>query len=341
MGIAPSASSALHAHVNTSAIHIPTSSVAHIPFSVSPFKFSSFVSFTKDPSTIYHHTPVPTNTAEHCIWDWEQGATTCSSWTPTNIGPTSYSLPTGGYETTETSSSYPYYYTCTDFLCVDSVVSLYGFSLCPATSTTTPFGHATLPWTWTEQPTATIASETSSSCHPLLDWSSCPPSTTYTADPWLTDEFPTSSSTSSIFSWQTLTSDVYSFPTTTSTTHRWDTSTRKTYSWPTTTWTIHSWPTKTSTSKLSSSTSDCDSSTTSSIDYTIPDTEPTGYGTTTSTKHTYSYRRSSTRRTSTSTTSDCDFWDLDCFTTDSGELTTLAEDPDSWRPHRTPTAAWD
>ncbi|KAI1757519.1 hypothetical protein F4782DRAFT_478892 [Xylaria castorea] len=195
MGNIPSTPGALPTHTSshtTSALSEP-----HRSFTVSPFAYSTFVSVTKASSKSSSYGPSPTRTGEYCTWDWEEGTSSCSSWTLTVDIPTPFTvpLPTGGYETSEVSLSFPYY-TCTDFLCIDSVVSKYGYSLCLPTPTT-PFGLPTETYPWPEESSTLVWPTITPTCDPVLDWEYCPgptsePSDSLT-DTWPTDEWPTTS----------------------------------------------------------------------------------------------------------------------------------------------------
>ncbi|KAI1738253.1 hypothetical protein F4680DRAFT_467472 [Xylaria scruposa] len=206
MGNIPSTPSALPTH--TPAHSTSTLSEPHRSFSVSPFAYSTFVSVTKTSSKGSPYGPSSTRTGEYCTWDWGRDTSSCSSWTFTVDTPTPFTvpIPTGGYETSEISDYFPYY-TCTDFLCIDSVVSKYGYSLCLPTSTT-PFELPTETWPWPEE-TSTYAWPTiTATCDPELDWQYCQGSGSELSgsptDTWPTDEWPTSSG------------DTYAWPTETS-----------------------------------------------------------------------------------------------------------------------------
>ncbi|KAI0870057.1 hypothetical protein GGS24DRAFT_476628 [Hypoxylon argillaceum] len=293
-----SSTSVLRTHASTPCTS--TFSETRHPLSVSPFKLSTFVSITKTSSKTSSSTPSAARTEEYCSWDWESDTFSCSSWTLTFHVPTPFTVPTptltpsltGGYETSETSPSFPDY-TCTDLLCINSVLSEYEFSMCPITATT-DYGFPTETWSWPESSTSDASPASHTSCD-LFRSEDC---SRYTIEPTTTE--PTDGAPTII------------------------------------------WPTETS--------SDCDSEVTSStstdycgdgsdcwtsIAFTIPESEPTPYGAIT--KHSYSYRRSSTRRTSTSTTSDCDFWDFDCTPAATGEVTTQGPNPDPGRHHTTST----
>ncbi|KAI0860917.1 hypothetical protein F4860DRAFT_181448 [Xylaria cubensis] len=172
MGNLPSTPSALPTHTSahsTSALREP-----HHSFSVSPFAYSTFVSITKASSKSSSYGPSSTRTGEYCTWDWGRDTSSCSSWTFT-VHPTPFTvpIPTGGYETTSDVSEYFPYYTCTDFLCIDSVVSEYGFSLCLPTSTT-PFGLPTETWPWPDETSTDVWLTSTPTCDPELDWEYCP-----------------------------------------------------------------------------------------------------------------------------------------------------------------------
>ncbi|KAI0554874.1 hypothetical protein F4679DRAFT_240600 [Xylaria curta] len=195
MGNIPSTQSALPTH--TPAHSTSTLSEPHRSLPVSPFAYSTFVSVTKASSKGSPYGPSSTRTGEYCTWDWGRDTSSCSSWTFTVDIPTPFTVPvpTGRYETSDISDYFPYY-TCTDFLCIDSVVSKYGYSLCLPTSTT-PFGLPTETWPWPEE-TSTYAWPTiTPTCDPELDWEYCPDPTSESSgsltDTWPTDEWPTSS----------------------------------------------------------------------------------------------------------------------------------------------------
>ncbi|KAI1130619.1 hypothetical protein F5Y10DRAFT_289032 [Nemania abortiva] len=338
MGNIPSTTSALPTHTTTPCTSTASESSRH--FSVSPFMHSStFVSITKASSKTSSYTSAPTiRTEEYCTWDWEGETFSCSSWaltldTPTPLtiqtptitlnpfstfGPSSLTFetptitltpatitPTGGYETSEasfsTSLAFPYY-SCTDLLCIESVLSEYGFDLCEATSTT-DYGLPTVTWPWAESSTTDESPSTTTSCD-LFDWEDCPETTAEPTETWPT------------IIWPTPTPETEQSPTETSS----DCDSLVT---------------------ASTSTDYCedDIECYTSIDFTVPEAPPTPYATITrlSPSPSYSYRRSSTRRTSTSTTSECDFWDEDCIPDATGEFTTLAATPDPGRHHTAST----
>ncbi|KAI1183659.1 hypothetical protein F5B17DRAFT_117227 [Nemania serpens] len=286
MGNVPSSSSVLPTHTSTPC----TSSLSETrrTFSVSPFTYSTFVSITKTPTKSSSHTSSSTGTGEYCTWDWENETPSCTSMTSTVDNPTPFTTltPTGAYQTSEVSPLFPEY-TCTDLLCIDSVVSEYGFALCLATSTT-DFELPTVTWPWPVETTTNDFPGATLSCDPLFDWEDCPSPAVEPTDTWITDE------------------------------------------WPTPTWDTDLWPTETS--------SDCDSTVASSltikptVHFTISESRPTPYATTS--KHTYSYH---TARTSTSSTSDCGFWDDDCISGGTDEYTTWTWNSDPWRDHTVST----
>ncbi|KAJ2988601.1 hypothetical protein NUW58_g3888 [Xylaria curta] len=198
MGNISSTPGALATHTPTPGTH--ALSETRPSFSIPPFEPSTFV--TKTASHSSRGGLSPTRTGEYCSWDWERDTTSCSSWVYTVDVPTPFTLPTppGGYGTSESSLGFPYY-TCTDFLCIDSVVSKYGFSLCFPTATP-PFGLPTETETWrsTEDSTPYAVPTTTSACDPVFDWENCPGPTseplysipdTWT---WPTDEPPETSS---------------------------------------------------------------------------------------------------------------------------------------------------
>ncbi|KAJ8129568.1 hypothetical protein O1611_g4057 [Lasiodiplodia mahajangana] len=178
---------------------------------------STFVSITRTSSKTSSHTSSETvRTEEYCTWDWDSDTFSCSSWALTVDTPTPYTIttPTGGYETSEatptSSLAFPDY-TCTDLLCIVSVVSEYGFALCEATSTT-DYGSPTVTWPWAESSTTAEPSTTSTSCD-LFDFEDC---SSFTTEPmpiptpfWPTDEWPT-------IIWPTPTTDTELSPAETS-----------------------------------------------------------------------------------------------------------------------------
>ncbi|KAI0437845.1 hypothetical protein F4803DRAFT_570360 [Xylaria telfairii] len=195
-----------------SALPTPTSAHStsaiepHRSFSVSPFGYSTFVSVTRASSISSSYRPSPTRTGEYCTWDWEADTVSCSSWSFTVDIPTPFTvpIPTGGYETSEASWAFPYY-TCTAFLCIDSVVSKYGYSICLPTPTT-PFGIPTETWPWPEESTTYWVSAITPTCDPVFG---CQGSVTIVSDSltdaWATDEWPTTSWDTHL--WPTETSD--------------------------------------------------------------------------------------------------------------------------------------
>ncbi|KAI8954676.1 hypothetical protein F4801DRAFT_532606 [Xylaria longipes] len=192
MGNISSTPGALPTH--TSAHSASTLSEPHRSFSVSPFEYNTFVSITKASSKSPSHGPSPTSTGKHCTWDFEADTSSCSSWTSTvdTLTPFTVPTPTGGYETGETSLPFPYF-TCTDFLCIDSVVSKYGYSLCFPTPATLP----TETWPWPNEPSTDGWPTITPTCDPVLDWEFCPGPTSEPleslTDTWPTDEWPTAS----------------------------------------------------------------------------------------------------------------------------------------------------
>lgn len=281
-----------NAHSRTSALATPSlnhstsaSSADRKSFSVTPFEPSTLVSITRAPSSSHSSRGSSvTRTEEHCTWDWEEETSSCSSWVLTVDGvstPSTTPTLTGGYETSTTSFSFPYY-TCTDFLCINSVVSDYGYALCLATTTSSDLAFPTTTHSWLS-PTETTTERwptITPTCDPLIDWEDCPTSSSETF------------------------SDL------------------STVAWPTSTRATDLWPTETS--------SDCDTSATSSsrtVDFTIPEGLSTRSSTTSKESYTYTSSSSSTRRTRTPTASACDFLFDDCITTVTGRYSSQEWDP--------------
>ncbi|KAI1427754.1 hypothetical protein F5Y12DRAFT_792065 [Xylaria sp. FL1777] len=195
MGNTNSTPSALTAHTHLST-HTSTYSFSvpietHHSFSVSPFEHSTLISITKASSQGFPHGPSATHTEEYCSWDWERDTSSCTLYTFTVDTPTPFTFPTptGRYGTSEASFSFPHY-TCTDFLCIDSVASDYGFSLCLAT-TITDFGPPVETLSWPEESTTYELPTATLTCDPVLDWKDCPgptiePSDTFTVE-WPTE----------------------------------------------------------------------------------------------------------------------------------------------------------
>lgn len=267
-----------NAHSTTSALATPSAnhstsafSAARKSFSVTPFEPSTLVSITRSSSSHSSRGSSITRTGEHCTWDWERETSSCSSWvfTVDVSTPLTTPTPTGGYETSTTSFSFPYY-TCTDFFCINSVVSDYGYALCLATTSsdlplpTRTHSRLSPTETTTERwPTITPT------CDPLVDWEDCPTPTSEAFSNSPTDARPTETSSS-----------------------------------------------------------DYDTSTTSSsrtVDFTIPEGLSTRSSTTS--KESYTYTSSSTRRARTSTISACDFFDDDCIPTVTGRYSSHDWDP--------------
>ncbi|KAI3318924.1 hypothetical protein HD806DRAFT_510402 [Xylariaceae sp. AK1471] len=278
MGNASSVASALSTHTLT--YSTPLLSETRRSFSVTPFEHSTFVSVTKSSSKSSSYGPSPTRTGEHCTWDYESDSLSCSFWSWSVDVPTAFSVPapTGGYETSEASYSFTQAeYTCTDFICINSVASSYGYSLCVPTS---EFGFPTETYTWPDNSYTTEDwPVTTPTCDPVFDWEECP--------------------------WTSLESSILD-----SFTAVWPTETWDTDIWPTET--TPDCDTIASTAVSGPNTVDCgfDIDCWTSLDFTIPESWPTPFATIT--KHSYSYHTTSIRRTSTSITSDCDFWDDDC-----------------------------
>ncbi|KAI1292971.1 hypothetical protein F5Y03DRAFT_388107 [Xylaria venustula] len=278
-------------------------------FTVSPLEPSSFVSTIKTSSKIFPHGPGSTGPREYCTWDWELDTISCTFWTITVPTPTPRPLPTptGRYGTSEVNFSFPSF-TCTDLLCIDSVASKYGFSLCLATSLTTNFGRPTPTISWPDESTTYESPTPTLTCDPVLDWKNCPSPTLEVTDS-ITDEWPT-------VVWPTQSSD---YPTETSSDYD---------------------VTETSTTS-SPSTEDCEYGFDcfTSTQYTVEDSRQTPSATT-STKHSYSYRSATTKRSTTSTTSttsECDFWWDDCTPDVPLEPTTWEWGPDPWSDHTVST----
>ncbi|KAI0530366.1 hypothetical protein GGR58DRAFT_239779 [Xylaria digitata] len=186
MGNSSSAPSSLASPTHTSTYSSTTSSEPHRSFSVSPLEPSTFVSITKAfPQT--SHGPSSIYTEEYCTWDWEEETSSCSLLTFTVDTPIPFSVPTptGGYETSEASLSFPHY-TCTDLICIDSVASNYGYSLCLATATPLPWPPiaTSLPEVSTTDMSATITP----TCDSGFDWDCPSPGSAF---PSTTDEWPT------------------------------------------------------------------------------------------------------------------------------------------------------
>ncbi|KAI1350444.1 hypothetical protein F5Y01DRAFT_315835 [Xylaria sp. FL0043] len=162
-----------HLSTYTSTHSSSLSTEAHHSFSVSPFEHSTLVSITKASSTSSSHVSSSIRTTEYCTWDWELETTSCTLRTITAPTPTPFTLPTptGQYGTSEASFSF-HHYTCTDLLCIDSVASQYGFSLCAAT-TFTNFGPPAETSTWPKSSTTHKLLTTAPTCDPELDWD-CP-----------------------------------------------------------------------------------------------------------------------------------------------------------------------
>ncbi|TGJ80887.1 hypothetical protein E0Z10_g7889 [Xylaria hypoxylon] len=299
MGNNSSVPSALPTPTHTSTHSSHTFSSPHRSISVSPLKPSTFVSITKASSKSSSHGPSLTRTDEYCTWDWEKETSSCSLLTFTADVPNPFTIPTptGGYETSEASFSFPHY-TCTDLICIDSVASDYGYSLCLATSPT-DFWPPAETWSWSEASTTDEWETITPTCDPVFDWENCPGPTPKYSD-----------SLSEV--WPTLT---------------WD--------WPTET--SSDCDTTESSVKSSTSAENCefDVDCWTSVHYTIQKSRHTPSATIT--KHSYSYRSTSTKRTSTSTTSDCDFWDEDCTPAPTGEPTTWEWNPDPWTGHTVST----
>ncbi|KAI8627114.1 hypothetical protein F5Y19DRAFT_443230 [Xylariaceae sp. FL1651] len=310
-------------------------------FTVTPIEHSTFISLTKASPTSSTYESFTTHTGEYC--NWEEGTSSCSHWTWTVTVPTPPSVPgpTGGYQTSEVSYSFSRAdYTCSDFVCISSVASDYGYALCLPTATTSESSTTkTKSHTIDDEPTATSA------CNPL--WEDCPRSSSKT-----------SSDTEPRFTpwpWPTTSSDIDPRFT------PWPTATFVTDRWPTASSSIchpdedpfcggGDYTFSTPSPSPSPSTSDCDSTTTTSkpksstkecpsrlgcsytSNLTLPGTLPTPRLPTTS--RSYSYRSTTTGRATTSSTRDCDFGDEDCASsaTTAGP-TTWDWGPDPWSDH--------
>ncbi|KAI0965865.1 hypothetical protein F4678DRAFT_484701 [Xylaria arbuscula] len=309
MGNNHSTPSALPTPTHLSTSHTSSLSVqTRHSFTVSPFEPSSFVSISKTSSE--PHGPASTGPREYCTWDWELDTISCTFGAYTVPTPTPHPLPTptGRYGTSEVSFSFPSF-TCTDLLCIDSVASKYGFSLCLATSLTTNFGRPTPTLSWPEESTTDDSPTTTLTCDPVLDWKDCPGPTLGITDSItdsITDEWPT-------VVWPTQSSD-------------YSTETSSDYD-------------STDTSTPSSfSTEDCEYGFDcfTSTQYTIEESRQTPPATTT-TKYSYSYDGATTKRSTTSTTSECDFWWDDCTPDVPLEPTTWEWGPDPWSDHTVST----
>ncbi|KAI0412052.1 hypothetical protein F5X98DRAFT_380132 [Xylaria grammica] len=287
MGNNSSAPVALPAPTHTFTPSFFTISEPHRSLSVSPLEPNTLVSVTKTSS----HGVSSTQTEEHCFWDWDKETTTCFPTITADV-PTPLT-PTGGYETSEASFTFPIYsYTCTDLYCVESVASKYGYSLCLPTSTTKLWPPAET-WSSYDASTTDKSETTSTTCGPF-NWDDCPVPTPDPSSP--TDDWPTIT-----WDWP---------PETTSDCDTTDTSTTS-----------------------SSSTEDCgfDIDCWTSIHYNTVKRSRLS-SSTTSSKHSYSYRSTSTstKSTRTSTISECDFWDEDCTPSATPELTTWGWSTRPW-----------
>ena len=271
---APSAPT--HLATFTSSHSLLESIETHHTFSVSPFDHSTFVSVTKAYTTSSPYKSTPTRTGEYCSWDWKEETSYCTTWSFTVDVPTPFTFPTpaptGGYETSEVSFS-SFGYTCTDLLCIDSVASKYGFSLCLATATPT-----TKTLSWPQEFTTNDWPTIAPTCDPELDWWCVSPTSEFST---LTDDWPTGV-----------------LPT-------------LTLEWPT--------ARATSSDYEETETPSTSSTTTESCEYANDCLTPvrrTSSRTTSTSKHSYSYRSTtsstSARHATTSTTSECDFWFEDC-----------------------------
>jgi len=300
-----------HPHHHPPPIHTETRrSITVTPFE--PPTFTSVTSPFPQTSSKDESSPVPTRTIAHCTWDWEGDTSSCTSWTQT---PDIYTLstppnPTGAYETSaETSYTFTQAaYTCTDFVCIGSVASSYGYSLCLPTLTTTS-KHLSLPIVTLPFPSESESESTSKTtsrdyltqtvtCDTEFDWDDCTITSFGTSDSWPTE---TTTSTS------TSTSDCDTTSTSSS---------------------------KSSKTKSSTESEDCmfGDECYTSFQLTIPETLPTRSATTT-TKSSLTYETGSARRTSkTTTTSECDFWDRDCIPTPTRRHSTWDWD-DPWSGH--------
>ncbi|KAI1162770.1 hypothetical protein F5B18DRAFT_652384 [Nemania serpens] len=257
MGNVPSSSSVSLTHTSTPCTSTFSETRRH--FSVSPFTYSTFVSITKTSTKSSSHTSSPTRTGEYCSWDWENETPSCTTWTSTVDIPTPFTVPTptGAYPTSEVSPLFPQY-TCTDLLCIDSVVSEYGYALCLATSTT-DFEFPTETWSWPVESTTDELPGVTPTCDPLFDWDDCPGPTVEPTGTWITDEWPTES-------------------------------------WPTPTWDTDLWPTETSSDCDSSVASSLTIK--PSVHFTIAESRPTPYATISKYSYSYHTARTSKSSTS-------------------------------------------
>ncbi|KAI0397604.1 hypothetical protein F5Y17DRAFT_415113 [Xylariaceae sp. FL0594] len=153
-----------HTHPHHHPPPIPPPSDTDRGFTVTPFEppitvtaITPIIPFT--PSALSDEgSAILTRSVAHCTWDWGNDLiSSCTSWTET---PDIYTLSTPApYETSSSSSSsssssakktnsYSFTqaaYTCTDFVCVGSVASSYGYSLClPTLSSSSSTKHSSL-----------------------------------------------------------------------------------------------------------------------------------------------------------------------------------------------------
>ncbi|GAP90689.1 hypothetical protein SAMD00023353_5200110 [Rosellinia necatrix] len=280
MGNASSTSSALHTHTTNHTTLSPTEN--HRSLSITPFDASTLVSITRTYSRSSSHGP-SIQTDEFCSWDWEVLTSTCTTSTFTVDVPTPVSTPTRtrAYETSEASYSFPFY-TCTDFLCIDSVVSDYGYSLCIPTSTSS-YESLTETWRLTEKYSTDVWVTVTPTCDPVFGWKYCS-SLTSESTGVITDAWPTDS-------WSTDDEPPTGRPTTTrispaDTSPNCDSSTASDSSTDdfTEPWTSRSVTTKHSYSYHGSSTRQASTSTTSECDFWDDDCTPTVTGRYTSQK---------------------------------------------------------
>jgi hypothetical protein len=296
-----------HPHHHPPPIHTETQrSITVTPFE--PAASTSVASLLSQTSSNDENSPVPTRTIAHCTWGWEGDASSCTSWTQT---PDIYTLstasnPTGAYETpAETSYTFTQVaYTCTDFVCIGSVASSYGYSLCLPTPTTKS-KHLSLPiltlsfpsesefWSTPKTASQNYITQTVNTCDAEFGWDDCTTTSFGVSGPLSTE---TTTSTSDCDTTSTLS--------------------------------------KSSKSKTSTETDDCvfGDECYTSLQLTIPESLPTS--STTTTKSSFTYETGSARRTSktTTTTSECDFWDRDCIPTPTRRHSTWDWD-DPWSGH--------
>ncbi|KAI0148546.1 hypothetical protein GGR57DRAFT_515250 [Xylariaceae sp. FL1272] len=225
-----------HSWKHPSQVHSET----HRPFTVTPFEHSTFLSVTK-PSAQTSQPLKSTRTAQYCKWDVDSDFSICTSWEVTTSSPSrpieqtptsTYTLdidtftdswitdepvptPTGGYETSDASYTFGQaQFTCTDFLCIGSVASEYGYSLCLPTATDE---LPTMTWSWPEASSTSHHWQACTSCcdFELEDW--CYPARTSRTSAYdSTDVWPTLWPPGTPGPWATETSDCDSTPASTS-----------------------------------------------------------------------------------------------------------------------------